>query len=413
VDYEATFLYRLGKIYRFKGNYSEAINLFSQTVEKGIWIVENMKLQTDPANQLDLFYIPEQVVPKNIINKGLHYQIDAHKNLYEIYKILSDDKNALKHLEAFNQVTEKEREIERNMEVMEMNTRYETERNENQIKLLTKENELNAFKLEQTRYYLFALGGFILLAVLVAILLIRQNRMKAGQDKLLLEQRLLRAQMNPHFLFNTLSNIQSYMLENDMEKASHYLSRFAKLMRNILDNSSLESIPLKQEISTMENYLEIQKIRFPGKFDYVIEADPEIDPEITFIAPMLAQPFIENAIEHGLRYRQEKGNIRIHIRLDANGSNGDMPVDKTGLLFFKVTDDGIGREQSEKMEMGRLKDHRPMATSITRERLRILSNKANRKIRSKIHLEIKDLYNESGNPSGTVVRFGVPFEVRD
>jgi LytS/YehU family sensor histidine kinase len=326
---------------------------------------------------------------------------------------LSDDKNTLKHLEAFNQVTAKYREIERNMEVMEMNTRYETERKESQIQLLTKENELNAIKLEQTRYYLFALGGFILLTVLAAILLIRQNHMKAGQDKLMLEQRLLRAQMNPHFLFNTLSNIQSYMLENDMGKAHHYLSRFAKLMRNILDNSSLEFISLKQEISTMENYLEIQKIRFPDKFDYVIESDPGIDPEITFIAPMLAQPFIENAIEHGLRYRQKKGNIRIRIVLDADGSHGVKPVDKTGLVFFEVTDDGIGREQSEKMEMGRHKDHRPMATSITRERLRILGKKVNRRMRSKIHLEIKDLYNESGNPSGTVVRFGVPFELKD
>ena len=133
------------------------------------------------------------------------------------------------------------------------------------------------------------------------------------QEKAILEQKLLWAQMDPHFLFNTLTNIQGYMIENDIKMASQYLTRFARLMRNILYNTSREWIQLSQEISTIENYLELQKSRYENKFDYKIEVDEDIDPEEISIPPMLTQPFIENAIEHGLRHLSNNGMITVQL----------------------------------------------------------------------------------------------------
>jgi hypothetical protein len=409
----------MGMIYRLRGEIDRALSAFREAAEIAEHVREIKSYSTDRARAFDGNYTPEQSVPDYLERIGLKYLINAHLNLYEIYKSAGDQKNALIHLEAYNKASDRLRELDRMKDVMEVNTRFETERKEQQIKLLTSENELNALKLEQTQYFLFALAGFILLSILVAILLIRQNRMKSLQDKTILEQRLLRAQMNPHFLFNTLTNIQSYMLENDTARAGHYLSRFSRLMRNILDNTAQESIPLDQEISTIENYLELQKLRYQGRFDYQITVDENIDPETTFIPPMLAQPFIENAIEHGIKHLKEKGMITVKFSLDGETAHDIFPVlpsyshtvlQSYSLILLEVTDNGVGREESARIERPHSKDHRPMATSITRERLQALSRRVKRKLRRMVNLQITDLYDEQGKVCGTKVNIVIPAE---
>lgn len=163
-------------------------------------------------------------------------------------------------------------------------------------------------------------------------------------------------------------------------------------MRNILDNSVEEYVTLDKEVSTITNYLELQKVRYNNKFNFTIEIDPDIDEENMTIPPMLAQPFIENSIEHGIKHKKEHGNIHIRFTLKGN------------LIVFEVEDDGVGREKAKEIEYKHLKDHRSMATSITQERLNAI-NKRNRK---SIKLEIIDLLNERGEGIGTKVIFGVP-----
>ncbi|MCX6235461.1 MAG: histidine kinase, partial [Bacteroidetes bacterium] len=176
------------------------------------------------------------------------------------------------------------------------------------------------------------------------------------------------------------------------DKASIYLSKFARLVRNILDNSTEEFVALEKEINTIENYLELQKVRYAGKFDYRIEIADEIDPETMMIPPMLAQPFIENAIEHGIKHRETLGHIGIRFTL------------KNHTLVFEVEDDGVGRQKAREIEIKLEPDHRSMATSLTRERLANL----NRKLHKKIMLEIFDLKDTVGEACGTRVRFGIP-----
>lgn len=220
----------------------------------------------------------------------------------------------------------------------------------------------------------------------------RQKRFKAEQEKTKLQQKLLRSQMNPHFIFNSLASIQNSIINEEPMKASKYLARFSKLVRNILDSSVEEFISLEEEVNTIENYLALQKIRFPEKFYYIIEVDENIDQTSINIPPMLAQPFIENSIEHGIKHKKSKGNIKIRFVL--NGK----------LIRFEVEDDGVGRGKAKEIQYKLDKDHRSMATDITHERLQVL----NKKLRQKISLTITDLKDDKGNPAGTKVTFDIP-----
>ena len=179
--------------------------------------------------------------------------------------------------------------------------------------------------------------------------------------------------------------------KQDDTKASIYLSRFSELVRSILNNSIEEQITLEEELNTIENYLELQKVRFPDKFDYSIEMDEKIESESIFIPPMLAQPFIENAIEHGIKHKGSKGNIKVRFRL--NNQN----------LIYEVEDDGIGRERSQEILHRQNKGHKSLATTITQERIKVL----NKKLKHKIKLEIIDLKNDMGDAAGTKVVFDI------
>ena len=221
---------------------------------------------------------------------------------------------------------------------------------------------------------------------------LRSKRFKAEHEKTQLRQRLLRSQMNPHFIFNSLASVQNFIVKQDDTKASIYLSRFSELVRSILNNSLEEQITLEQELSTIENYLELQKVRFPEKFDYHIHVDDHLDQENIFVPPMLAQPFIENAIEHGIKHRATKGNISISYTRKGHG------------LTFAIEDDGIGRKKAGELRQKFDKDHKSLATSITQERIKVI----NRKLRHKITMEIVDLKDEQGEARGTRVAFGMP-----
>jgi LytS/YehU family sensor histidine kinase len=269
--------------------------------------------------------------------------------------------------------------------------------NEDQLKRqeiarLVRDNELRRLKMNRTKILFAGLGSAALIAFLVFVIWIQRKRFRSDQKAMLLEQKLLRSQMNPHFIFNSLTNIQNFILTEKPDKANIYLSKFAMLVRNILDNSVEEYVVLDKEISTLENYLELQKIRYSGKFDYRIHIADEIDIDSIKIPPMLAQPFIENAIEHGIKHRETPGHIDIRFSLKEN------------FLIFEVEDDGIGRQKAREIAILKDPEHKSMATSLTRERLTNL----NRKLKEKIQLEIIDLKNALGEATGTRVMFGIP-----
>ena len=246
---------------------------------------------------------------------------------------------------------------------------------------------------------------FIIILLLVLLVYWRIQRIKKKHDidrKLLefekqkfdLEQKALRLQMNPHFIFNSLNSIQSYILENDAEKAVLYLGKFSQLMRLILSHSSNQYISLKEELDAVTHYLDLEKLRFENKFDYTIKLGKTLDEEFIEIPPMIIQPYIENAIIHGLLHKPAKGNIVIEFKGD----------DKK--LICTITDDGIGRQRSMEIEkqMGIKRKSRGML--ITQARLEIL----NRQSEDEFSVKVIDLKDENGDPSGTKVELIIHYK---
>jgi hypothetical protein len=268
----------------------------------------------------------------------------------------------------------------------------EANRQKDKIQELAKDNELARLNLSRTRLMFIGGGAGLIIISLFLLLYFQRKRWKAEQRSITLEQKLLRSQMNPHFIFNSLASIQNFVVNHKANEASIYLSRFSQLVRNILDNSTEEYVPLQKEIETIRHYLDLQQVRYAGQFTYNLTVDEKIDEESMMIPPMLAQPFIENAIEHGIRHKDTTGHIGIRFLLEGK------------LIRFEVEDDGVGREKAREIEMKQGRIHRSLSTSITHDRL----VKLNKKLKTKIRLEITDLKNNLGEACGTRVTFGIP-----
>lgn len=238
----------------------------------------------------------------------------------------------------------------------------------------------------------------ILLLVIIIIVIIKYREKKIIEKNQfqLLEQKLLRSQMNPHFIFNSLSSIQSFIFENDPIEAGSYLSRFAELIRSILNNSREEFITIEKEIKTLQNYLDLQQLRYNKKFDYILDVDPLIQPDLIRIPPMLAQPFIENAIEHGIKNLQGQGFISVSYTL--------MAEIKSVLLI--IEDNGIGIKASKKLKSKNPKNHTSLSTVIANERIDIF-NKGRKK--KQFVMKIIDVKDKDGNVKGAKVKFLIPY----
>ncbi|UII33182.1 histidine kinase [Fulvivirga ulvae] len=220
----------------------------------------------------------------------------------------------------------------------------------------------------------------------------KELRLRKEQQRIILEQKVLRLQMNPHFLFNSLMAIQNFIYKNEPAEAGRYLSEFAKLTRLILENSRQEFITLEREIETLKYYLDLQQLRFMQKFEYHINIDDTIEPELVRIPPMLSQPFIENSIEHGIIHSSESGNILIDYKFE------------TGKLLFTVEDNGIGFNESSRFKKN--KEHRSLATTITLERLaRFYSWESDLAA-----LSITNVKGEDNMVCGTRVSFYIPVQ---
>ena len=210
-----------------------------------------------------------------------------------------------------------------------------------------------------------------------------------------LQLRALRAQMNPHFLYNALNSIQSFITTNEASTASKYLAKFAMLMRRSLEYTDREYITLEDEIQFLQDYLDINcHLRFGGKLSYDVRVFGDLEEDIIGVPTMILQPYVENAIEHGLRTRPQ-GHIQVHFR--------PLPDDDENILAI-VTDDGIGRERVREMQADdpTRPFHQSRGTSITQSRLELLTNDPENRVL------IEDLYAEDGVAAGTRVTVRIP-----
>lgn len=249
---------------------------------------------------------------------------------------------------------------------------------------------------------------FILISCIVAVIIIVfrvrvqnvRKKEKAEFEKKVeiakVELKALRAQMNPHFVFNSLNSIQHYILNSKSNEAAKYLNKFAKLIRVILSNTEKAMVTVNEDLESLRLYLELEQMRFDGKFDYEINVDQSIDGDYDEIPPMLMQPYIENAILHGLNPKETKGHLKIDI------------FTKNNYIVCRIADDGIGRTKAAEIKRttpGNL--HKSLGMKITSERVRILNNINN----SDLSVSVTDLRDENGNPNGTMVELYIPHNI--
>jgi LytS/YehU family sensor histidine kinase len=209
----------------------------------------------------------------------------------------------------------------------------------------------------------------------------------------------LQAQMNPHFIFNSLNSIQHLISIREKEEAISYLSKFSKLIRKTLESSRENAVPISNELESLVLYIQLEQLRFNHKFDYHISVDERIDKENTEIPPLLIQPYVENAILHGLVNKNGKGDL--WFSLDRNN----------GSLVCKIEDNGVGRVKAEEIEKKKVEKHKSLGIIVTNERISTLASLLDYNIK----VEIEDLFEpqqaeESPRPAGTRVTILIPIK---
>lgn len=278
-----------------------------------------------------------------------------YERMYEIAKLQGDFSSALSYHEKFIKIRDSVRTIEKTEKINELEQKYNKAQNEKTIKELSQAKQIASLR---NKIYI---AGIILALLIIFLIIIfnRQQTLKSKQENMEVEQRLNRARMNPHFFFNTLNSLQTYsMQENKDSKVARYLSKYAKIMRETLESTYKEMNSVEQEVDYLTNYLDIQKLRYPDKFEYHIDVDETVEPDETYVPSMIIQPFIENSIEHGLNTSQETGIINISITTNNNR------------LLINITDNGSGFTTDKKA-----REYPSRATQIIKDRLLLLNKK--------------------------------------
>ena len=303
-----------------------------------------------------------------------------YERMYELEKIDGNYSSALAYHEKFIAIRDSIRNIEKSAKINELEQKYNKAQNEKTIKELSQAKQIASLR---NKIYLTGIAA-ALLAISLIIIYNRQKILKSKQESMEIEQRLNRARMNPHFFFNTLNSLQTFsMEENKNSKVGSYLSKYAKIMRETLESTYKEMNTVEQEIDFLTNYLDVQKLRYPNKFEYYINVSDHIEPDETFIPTMIIQPFIENAIEHGLHTKTETGSISI-----------DISTDNTQLIIL-ITDNGTGFTDDKKARA-----YPSRATQIIKDRLLLL----NKKYKTNATYEI----GKGKNEVGTCVKIILP-----
>lgn len=318
--------------------------------------------------------------------------------LSEYYEKINEYQKSLYYRNKVMNITDSLFNQSTQAEILELNEQYKTKENLAKIELLHEKVE----RANLNRNYLIIIFSIILLGALLGYnryrskvkLKLENQKIRSEKEILELEQRLLQAQMNPHFIFNSLQSIKSFIANNDAKNANKYLTSFAKLMRLILESTRKELISLEDEIEILDHYLKLEQARSNFMFDYQLMEDENVKAQNEFIQlpPMLIQPFVENAIHHGFSHMDEKGSVTIQFK---NVSTNNMEVE--------VIDNGKGFDPSNEFQH---KSHKSLATQITQERI----EKYNSKFVHPISFEIKSntLENQQGN--GTMVLMNIPIQ---
>ena len=358
-------------------------NIFIQKneAEKAIPYLQKSIVQSDKTGNLE-----KKGKALQTLSMAYGQQMNYNKAL-EAYKSYVENMDALYKkreadiLASMQIVTTLNRKLER-LDLIEQDLRL----SQKTVELLKQEQLVNRKTLQAQSVLTYSLSGALLILTIASVFVYRSGIQKRNANQLL-ALKSLRSQMNPHFIYNSLNSVNSFISKNDEKAANKYLSEFSRLMRSVMENSKHDFITLSNEIEILDLYLKLEHERFKDKFDYNFTVDPAIQTENFLIPPMLIQPFIENAVWHGLRYREKKGNLNIHI------------VNNNNSVKITIEDDGIGRKKSQELKTRFQKEHTSTGLLNIQNRIGII----NQLFKTGIGILVEDADAKSGEGTRAII----------
>lgn len=355
--------YKIGNAYYLKDDVENAIPYFEKSIE-----------ESDKRGDLVVKKDAIRKLSEALISKG---DTDRGIARFNEYKDVVDELYVRKEQE-ISQAARFSRNI---AEQQNRISSLESDRRLSQSKY-----ELTQERNKRQQLIIYSLIGGLLLFLFTGFFMYKYIKQQKLANNLL-ALKSLRSQMNPHFIFNALNSVNSFIATNDELSANKYLSDFSYLMRSVLENSDEDLIPLKKEIELIEMYTKLEHFRFQDKFDYTFTVDDEIDLNAYAIPPMLLQPYIENAVWHGLRYKDDRGLLSIEIKPKGNDE-----------ITIVITDDGIGRQRSKALKTQNQKKQKSKGMNIITKRVAIL----NEMHKGEIDISVED-YKPDEENTGTKV----------
>ncbi|RSK39989.1 tetratricopeptide repeat protein [Mangrovimonas spongiae] len=392
----------IAKIEIKKGHYNKALPLINSAIKNATQEKDQFYIATSYLNlglvQLKLNQLEQANTSLTIaLDIAEEYNlkssvVTAYDYLSQLYEKTHDYKKALKYNKLHQELDETITN-DRNLQYANgLIIKYETEKKNNQIQALASENEIVKLKLKQNKNFLLfsIIGGCLALAIMV--ILYRQHKLKNEKKIITLEQEMLRNQMNPHFIFNSLNSIKLYIINNEKENAVYYLNKFSKLIRKILIASTEKEISLHDELETMALYMNIENIRFSNEIDFSITINDNVNTDLIKVPSLILQPFLENALWHGLS--SKSGEKKITLKVSKSSPE---------FVTISITDNGIGREASRKIREQKKLKRKSVGLDITKARLANFS----KHYANDYSIEIIDLYSDN-KASGTKVIVNIP-----
>ncbi|QTE21608.1 tetratricopeptide repeat-containing sensor histidine kinase [Polaribacter cellanae] len=394
---------RLGKLHIKKGEYSKAKTFLKEAVP----IAKSVKNQyyialinnnlgwvatktNNYAKAKEHFKISLEIAEKRNYKTAL---TEIYTNYSEYNQLTKNYKEALKYYKKYTSISNELLNDKTSKYVNDIIIKYDSERKTNQLKNLAKQNEIAQLQLIKNRN--FWIIAFITLLLFLAILyfLYRQRLFENEKRILTLEQDVLRTQMNPHFIFNALNSIKHYIINNEQKNAVYYLNKFSKLIRKILESSALKEVTLQEELETMDLYMNIENIRFSNEISYNIQVDKSLDLSKIKVPPLVLQPFLENALWHGLSSKKGAKKISLSVK---KLSHDFIQID--------IEDNGIGRKASAKIKSNKVIQRKSIGIEITIERL----NNFIKDFKNPFSIFFNDLVDRDKNSLGTKVILKIP-----
>lgn len=363
----------------------------NQPEEAFPYIKSSLNLATELGNI-------EDVQKANLLLSEAYERVGLYDSALIEYKKFVRMEDSLKQLNLIKEKKAQKLSNTLNSSLSEIDMlRKDSEIREEREKELRKRQQADLQKAKaETRLNITIIISLSILALIlmVAVFLVAKSNRERKRANQRLALQTLRSQMNPHFIFNSLNSVNNFITKNDELKANKYLSQFSRLMRSVMENSKYEFVPLSSELEVLELYLKLEHARFDDKFDFSFSVDESINVDSTEIPPMLVQPYIENAVWHGLRYKEEKGFLKVHFQMEGNN------------LMAVIEDNGIGREKSKELKTNNQMKSKSTAMKNIEGRLEILNDLH----RTNLDVQVED-FSPDELDTGTRVRIKIPCNI--